>query len=404
MVFGHGLKRFGCIVNGFIKEKLSMLLDSKLANVGTSIFTEMTLLAKKTKAINLSQGFPEFETPSFLKQAVVDAINSDKNQYPPSPGVPELLDEVANLIERKYEKKLTASENITIVSGATEALFVALQLVVSKDDEVIIFDPAYDAYEPVVELAGGKCVHIGLDAPHYKVNWEQVKKAINSKTKAIVINSPHNPTGTLLNHEDMLALEKIIFDNELLLISDEVYEFITFDGEQHESVLRYPKLFERSFVVSSFGKTFHCTGWKMGYCTAPKELTTEFRKLHQFVTFTTSTPNQYGLIEMLKEQPNHIDELSDFYQQKRDYLVDALSGSKFKILTAKGTYFLLADYSEISDLNDRDFCYWLAEEVGVAAVPLSPFYPEGYDSKVIRLCFAKNEDTLRLAADKLCGL
>jgi len=381
-----------------------MLLNSKLANVGTSIFTEMTLLAKKTGAINLSQGFPEFETPDYLKQAVTEAINSGKNQYPPSAGIPELLDEIAKLIKRQYDFKLTGSENVTITSGATEALFVALQLVVSKDDEVIIFDPAYDAYEPVVELAGGKCVHIGLDAPNYKVDWSFVEKNINNKTKVIVINSPHNPTGTLLNRDDMLALEKIVLKHELFVISDEVYEFITFDGEQHESVLRYPKLFERSFVVSSFGKTFHCTGWKMGYCTAPTKFTKEFRKLHQFVTFTTSTPNQYGLIEMLKHQPQHIGELSTFFQEKRDYLVNALKDSKFKILPAKGTYFLLADYSEISDLNDKDFCYWLAEEVGVAAVPLSPFYPRGYDDKVIRLCFAKYEDTLDKAAEKLCGL
>jgi len=381
-----------------------MLLNSKLANVGTSIFTEMTLLAKKTGAINLSQGFPEFETPNYLKQAVIDAIQDGKNQYPPSPGIPELLEEIAFLIDRQYHKKLIGSENITITSGATEALFVALQLVVSKGDEVIIFDPAYDAYEPVVELAGGKCVHIGLDAPTYKVDWDLVVNNINSKTKAIVINSPHNPTGTLLNRDDMLALQKIVLKHQLFVISDEVYEFITFDGEQHESVLRYPKLFERSFVVSSFGKTFHCTGWKMGYCTAPEAFTEEFRKLHQFVTFTSSTPNQYGLIEMLKHQPQYIGELSSFYQEKRDYLVKALSTSKLKILPAKGTYFLLADYSEISDLKDKEFCYWLAEEVGVAAVPLSPFYPKGYADKVIRLCFAKHEETLKMAAEKLCGL
>lgn len=378
-----------------------MQLNDKLANVGTSIFTEMTLLAKETQSINLSQGFPEFETPRFLKQSVIDAINANQNQYPPSPGIPELLNEIADLVERKYDKKITGSENVTVVSGATEALFVALQLIVSKDDEVIIFDPAYDAYEPVVELAGGKCVHIGLEAPNYKVDWQQVKRAINSKTKAIVINSPHNPTGTLLDRQDMLALEEIVLEHELFLVSDEVYEFITFDGEKHESVLRYPKLFERAFVVSSFGKTFHCTGWKMGYCTAPKALTLQFRKLHQFVTFTSSTPNQYGLIQMLKHQPEHIDELSSFYQNKRDCLVNALKGSKFKVLPAKGTYFLLADYSEISDLHDREFCYWLAKEVGVAAVPLSPFYPKGYNSKVIRLCFAKREETLLAAAEKL---
>jgi methionine aminotransferase len=361
----------------------------------------MTLLAQKTKSINLSQGFPEFEPPLFLKESVIHAINTQKNQYPPSSGVPKLQEAIVQLIKKQYKNSSIDCENITITSGASEALAVALQLVVSQGDEVIIFDPAYDAYEPLVELAGGKCVHIPLNSPHYSIHWPSVEKAIHSKTKAIIINSPHNPTGSILSHKDMLILEQMILKHQLILISDEVYEFITFDGIQHESVLRYPQLFEHSLVISSFGKTFHCTGWKVGYCTAPKSLSLAFRKLHQFVTFSTSTPFQYGLIEMLAHHPEHIEQLSHFYQTKRDYFVNALSESSLTLLPTQGTYFLLVDYQDVSDLSDKAFCYWLAENIGIAAVPLSPFYPKGYDKKIIRLCFAKNESTLMNAAKKL---
>ena len=380
------------------------LVQSKLPHVGTSIFTEMSGLAQKTGAINLSQGFPEFSAPRLLKEAVNQAVEQDHNQYSPSSGQADLLTQIERLVEKQYATNLNSETNITVTSGATEALFVAIQAIVCPGDEVIIFDPAYDSYEPAVNLAGGKTVHIPLQAPNYQIDWNLVKSKINKNTKAIVINTPHNPTGSLLQRHDLQTLENIVLENQLYLISDEVYEFITFDGERHESVLRYPKLFERSFVISSFGKTFHCTGWKMGYCVAPDNLSIEFRKIHQYVTFCSPTPFQLGIAKMLMEDPQHISALSPFYQQKRDILVEALSDSRFKIINPKGTYFLLLDYSEISDLEDREFCYWLNNEVGVAAIPLSPFYKEDPKSKVIRLCFAKNENTLKKAAEILCKL
>ncbi len=390
--------------------------ESKLPKLGLSIFTEMSLLATQHQAINLSQGFPEFDPPEFLKQQINLAIASGKNQYCPSAGLPDLLTEVAGLVVRRYqaefndEQQVKGATNVTVTSGATEALWVAIQTLVRSGDEVIIFDPAYDSYEPAIELAGGICRHIELKTPDYKVDWSLVKQAINSKTRAIIINSPHNPTGTLLNRADLLELQQLVLENDLYLISDEVYEHITFDGESHQSVLKYPELFKRAFVVSSFGKTFHCTGWKLGYCVAPAELTLEFRKIHQYVTFCSFTPAQIAITEMLKNQPEHVTELAEFYQQKRDVLVKALKDSRFTILPAKGTYFLLLDYSTISDLNDRDFCYWLTKEIGVAAVPLSPFYQAekiaSYqkNNKVIRVCFAKNDDTLLKAAEILCQL
>jgi len=378
--------------------------QSKLPHIGTSIFTEMSGLAIRTGAINLSQGFPEFAAPSYLKEMVNQAINQDKNQYSPSPGQPELLAQIATLIQMRYSFELDATKQITVTSGATEALFVAIQSIVCPNDEVIIFDPAYDSYEPAVSLAGGKTIHIPLKSPDYKIDWQQVTNKINNNTKAIITNTPHNPTGSLLNQADLEILEEIVTENQLYLISDEVYEFITFDGERHESVLRYPKLFERSFVISSFGKTFHCTGWKMGYCVAPEILTEEFRKIHQYVTFCSPTPFQVGIAQMIEKGEQHISELSGFYQLKRDILSNALKESRFKVLPSKGTYFLLLDYSDISDLEDREFCNWLTEEIGVATIPLSPFYKENPHSKVIRLCFAKNEETLLEAAAKLCGL
>ena len=382
---------------------MSQDYESKLPNVGTSIFTEMSVLANQHGAINLSQGFPEFDTPDFLKSATMQAIESGLNQYAPSTGMPDLIAEISKTIKRIYNSTLDAS-NITVTSGATEALYVAIQALVRPGDEVVVFDPAYDSYEPSVELAGGKCVHIPLQAPAYRVDWERVKQNINSKTRLIIINSPHNPTGTILSESDLIELERVVIDNNLYLISDEVYEFITFDDSIHQSILRFPKLFERSFVVSSFGKTFHCTGWKLGYCCAPENLSKEFRKIHQFVTFASFTPAQIGTAKMLAENPQHINELSQFYQAKRDLLVEALAASRFKLLPSLGTYFVLADYSEISDKNDIDFCHWLTVEKGVAAIPLSPFYESFPGDKVIRLCFAKSDETLRLAADKLCQL
>jgi methionine aminotransferase len=364
----------------------------------------MSLLANQSGAINLSQGFPEFDTPEFLKSAVVDAIKQGKNQYAPSNGLPLLLEQIGQLVNRQYQCQVEHHKNITITSGATEAIFVAIQTIVHQGDEVIVFDPAYDSYAPVIQLSGGRSIHIPLSAPDYKVDWQRVKDSITERTRGIIINSPHNPTGTLLEKEDMLSLQQIVCDNDLILISDEVYEFITFDNKEHQSVLRYPELFQRAFVVSSFGKTFHCTGWKMGYCVAPEYLTHEFRKIHQYVTYSVHTPSQIGVGKMLTEHPEHINQLAPFFQRKRDHLISQLASSKFDILPSSGTYFLLVDYSNLSDLGDRAFCHWLTQEVGVATIPLSPFYEKPSTDKVIRLCFAKNETTLDKAAEKLCQL
>ena len=395
---------------------MSSSFTSKLPHVEASIFTEMSIMANQHQAINLSQGFPEFDTPNFLKDEINQAISEGKNQYSPSNGLPDLLAEIANMIHRQYQthladaQKLDGLKNVTITSGATEALWVAIQTLVRQDDEVIIFDPAYDSYEPAVELAGGTCRHITLETPSYAINWTVVEQNINKKTRAIIINSPHNPTGSILSQSDLSALQALVEKYNLYVISDEVYEHMTFDGLRHESVLRYPELFKRAFVVSSFGKTFHCTGWKMGYCAAPDALMAEFRKIHQYVTFCSFTPAQIAITKMLKEQPAHITALASFYQQKRDLLINALKDSRFTLLPSQGTYFLLLDYSAISVLNDRDFCQWLTKEIGVAAIPLSPLYPaeqrEAYhqNNKVIRLCFAKNDDTLLKAAEILCQL
>jgi methionine aminotransferase len=389
---------------------------SKLPNLDTSIFTEMSMMANQHQAINLSQGFPEFDTPAFLKDRINLAISEGKNQYSPSNGLPELLTQIAAMVHRQYQThldddlKIDGQKNVTITSGATEALWVAIQTLVRPNDEVIVFDPAYDSYEPAIELAGGTCRHIALDTPSYAIDWALVEQTINEKTRAIIINSPHNPTGSILSTSDINTLQSLVEKYNLYVISDEVYEHMTFDGLRHESVLRYPELFKRAFVVSSFGKTFHCTGWKMGYCAAPDELTVEFRKIHQYVTFCSFTPAQIAIAQMLKEQPSHITALANFYQQKRDLLVNALKDSRFTLLPSKGTYFLLLDYSAISTLNDREFCEWLTKEVGVAAIPLSPLYPvekrKAYhqNNKVIRLCFAKNDDTLFKAAEILCQL
>ena len=399
---------------------MSSSFTSKLPNLEISIFTEMSIMANEHQAINLSQGFPEFDTPAFLKDKINQAICEGKNQYSPSNGMPELLTQIAQMVHRQYQsdfneaQKLNGLNNVTITSGATEALWVAIQTLVRTNDEVIVFDPAYDAYEPAIELAGGVCRHIALDVPEknkgYSINWTQVEQTINENTRAIIINSPHNPTGSILSGSDLNTLQSLVQKYNLYVISDEVYEHMTFDGLRHESVLRYPELFKRAFVVSSFGKTFHCTGWKMGYCATPEELTVEFRKIHQFVTFSSFTPAQIAIAQMLKEQPSHVTQLASFYQHKRDVLINALKNSRFTVLPSQGTYFLLLDYSAISELNDREFCHWLTKEVGVAAIPLSPFYPadqlETYHqhNKVIRLCFAKNDDTLLKAAKILCQL
>uniref|UniRef100_U1JUV2 Aminotransferase n=1 Tax=Pseudoalteromonas citrea DSM 8771 TaxID=1117314 RepID=U1JUV2_9GAMM len=379
-------------------------MRSKLPNLGMSIFSKMTGLANQYEAINLSQGFPEFDTPEFLKRRLADYVQEGVNQYAPSAGVAPLQQQISALVKRRYQANINADDMVTVTSGATEALFVAIQSITRSDDEIIVFDPAYDSYKPAIELAGGKAVHIALNAPDYIIDWAEVKRLITDKTRAIIINTPHNPSAKTLKLADLTSLKKLVIQHDLYVISDEVYEHITFDDQPHLSVLRDPELFERSFVVSSFGKTFHCTGWKMGYCIAPNKLTTEFRKLHQYVTFSSFTPAQFALADMLDEEGDHVDSLAQFYQQKRDCLVSALASSRFTVLPSEGTYFLLLDYSQLSELDDVAFCEYLVKEIGIAAIPLSVFYDSPTGDRVIRLCFAKETNTLLAAAEKLCQL
>ncbi|WP_418607838.1 methionine aminotransferase [Pseudoalteromonas sp. US3C1013] len=380
------------------------MFDSKLPNLGISIFSQMSGLANKFSAINLSQGFPEFDTPEYLKAQLSQYVAQGANQYSPSSGVPKLQQQIAALVQRKYAAQIDGTSQVTITSGATEALFVAIQTIVRAGDDVIVFDPAYDSYQPAIELAGGKSVHVALAAPDYTINWQMVNQAITVNTRAIIINTPHNPSGKVLKQQDINELKKLVSAHNLYVISDEVYEHITFDQQPHLSALRDEELLAKSFVISSFGKTFHSTGWKMGYCIAPTDLCEEFRKIHQYVTFSSFTPAQHALADMLEQHAEHIDQLSEFYQQKRDVLSNALQDSRFSILPSEGTYFLLLDYSDVSDLNDVEFCQWLVEQAGVAAIPLSVFYQQPNNDKVIRLCFAKNDQTLIEAAQILCQL
>lgn len=378
------------------------MLTSKLPAVGVTIFSQMSALAAEYNAINLSQGFPNFDCDPYLKQQVSHYLNNGFNQYAPMPGVPELQQAIATLVSNHYELNINPTEQVTVTSGATEALFVAIQSIIHTDDEVIVFDPAYDSYEPAVDLAGGKCIHIPLLPPEYDINWQQVEAAITSRTKAIIINSPHNPTGAILHERDITALKKLVDQHDIHIISDEVYEHIVFDQQTHHSILRYPELAEKSFVISSFGKTYHVTGWKVGYCVAPKELMTEFRKIHQYVTFSTVTPIQKALADMINQSPEHISSLGQFYQHKRDVFSEHLAGSQFKLLPCKGTYFQLLDYSAISDLPDTEFCNWLTKVHKIATIPLSVFYQNDNQNKVIRVCFAKDDETLKKAAQILC--
>tara|TARA_R110001592_G_scaffold102362_3_gene289089 strand:- start:995 stop:2155 length:1161 start_codon:yes stop_codon:yes gene_type:complete len=374
------------------------LIKSKLPKVGTTIFTVMSQLAAENKAINLSQGFPDFESSDELINLVTNAMKKGLNQYAPMAGVFELREQIAQKIENLYGAKYHPESEITITAGATQAIYTAIAATITEGDEVIIFTPAYDCYEPAIELNGGKTVFVQMHTPNYKIDWEDVKKLINQRTKMIIINTPHNPTGTILSEKDMLALEKIVSDTDIIVLSDEVYEHIIFDDKKHQSAAKFPKLMERSFIVSSFGKTFHNTGWKMGYCVAPKNLMKEFRKAHQFIVFSVNTPMQYALAEHLKNENNYLS-LNGFYQQKRDYFVDLIKDSKFEILPSKGTYFQLLSYKNISEESDTDFAIRLTKENGIASIPVSVFYQKNVDEKILRFCFAKKEDTLLKAAE-----
>ncbi|WP_372830862.1 pyridoxal phosphate-dependent aminotransferase [Pontibacterium sp.] len=378
--------------------------DSKLPQVGTTIFSVMSQLANDAGAINLSQGFPDFDGPEYLRKRVAHYIENGANQYAPMTGIPALRTAIADKVERIYGRVTCAESEVTVTSGATEALFAAIAAVVQTGDEVIVFDPAYDSYEPAIQLNGGKAIHLALNPPTFSIDWSALKEAINPRTRMIVINSPHNPTGAVLRADDLEQLAEIVRDTDILILSDEVYEHISFDGLPHQSVLRHPELSARSFVVSSFGKTYHTTGWKVGYCIAPAVLSTELRKVHQYLTFSTVTPVQLALADMMNEMPEHYEELPAFYQQKRDMFCQLMEGSRFSCVKTSGTYFQLMDYSAISDLPDTEFCRWLIEEAGVAAIPISVFSEAPMETRLVRFCFAKSDDTLRAAAEKLCKI
>ncbi|PCJ23072.1 MAG: methionine aminotransferase [SAR86 cluster bacterium] len=379
-------------------------LKSKLPNIGTTIFTVMSQMAQEHGAINLSQGFPDFDCPHRLKELVAEHLNSRKNQYPPMAGIPSLRQQIAHKVKSYYDFDADPENEITITSGATEALFDAIQAVVCTDDEVIIFDPAYDSYEPAIQLAGGKTIHIPLTLPNYNIDWNQVESAITERTRLIIINTPHNPCGTILTKADLDNLASVIRNRDILILSDEVYEHMVYDGIKHESVLAHEELKGKSFAVFSFGKTYHATGWKLAYCIANKELTAEFRKVHQFVTFTTSSFVQYAIADFMAECPQHTLELPAFYEQKRDTFCELISNSRFKFTPSRGTYFQLVDYSDISELSDIDFANYITKEKGVAAIPLAPFYAAPPPTKIIRFCFCKDDSTLSQAAEILCKL
>jgi methionine aminotransferase len=379
-----------------------MDVETKLPKVGTTIFTVMSQLAVEHGAVNLGQGFPDFAVPEFLVGALARAMGEGKNQYAPMTGVPALRQAIAAKTLDCYGATVDADTEVTVTSGASEAIFDAVLAVVRPGDEVIVLDPCYDCYEPAIDLAGGRAVHIPLDPVDFSVPWNRVRAAIGPKTRMLFINTPHNPSGAMLDAADMATLADIVRDTGVIVLSDEVYEHIVFDGRRHESVLRYPELAARSFVISSFGKTYHCTGWKIGYCIAPAALSAEFRKVHQYNTFCSFAPAQWAFADMITAQPAHYRELGAFYQVKRDRFARQLQGTRFKPLAVPGGYFQLVDYSAISELGDAEFCRWLTIEKGVTAIPLSPFYeapPAG--QRNVRLCFAKNPDTLDAAIARL---
>ncbi|WP_426269049.1 pyridoxal phosphate-dependent aminotransferase [Dyella kyungheensis] len=381
-----------------------MQIETKLPKVGTTIFTVMSQLAVEHKAVNLGQGFPDFEPPQPLRDAITRAMAEGRNQYAPGIGLQPLREQIALKTERLYGHKLDPNTEITVTSGATEALFAAIAAVVRAGDEVIVFDPAYDSYEPAIELQGARAVHIPLQAPSFGIDWQRVRDAVTPKTRMILINSPHNPTGAVLSAADLDELAAIVRDTEIVVLSDEVYEHIVYDGAQHESVLRHAELAARSFVVSSFGKTYHCTGWKLGYAVAPKALSAEFRKVHQYLTFCTFHPAQVAFAEFMASTPGHYLELPSFYQVKRDRFRELIKPSRFKLLDVPGGYFQLVDYSVISDKDDVAFCEWMVKEGGVAAIPLTPFYDKAPGTHYLRLCFAKSDATMEAAAERLCKL
>ncbi len=380
---------------------MSIQISSKLPGLGTTIFTVMSALSNQCGAINLSQGFPNYDCDPVLKDLVAKYVSEGYNQYAPMAGLPELNEQLYAKIARLYDVQVHPANEITVTAGATQGVYTAITALVQPGDEVILIEPAYDSYRPSVELCGAVVVPYELSKPDYTIDWQAFRQLVTPKTRMILINSPHNPSGTIFSQADMLELQDITQDTNIIVVSDEVYEHIVFDGAEHQSVLRFPDLFSRSIAVYSFGKTFHNTGWKLGYVVAPEYLMDEFRKVHQFNVFSVNRPMQHALADYMKNASNYLD-LSPFYQQKRDYFLTAIAKSRFRPVACAGTYFQAVDYSAISDEPDTIFAKRLTREHGVSAIPVSVFYGSGKDEKVVRFCFAKTEDMLAAAGERLC--
>lgn len=378
-------------------------MQSKLPDSGTTIFTVMSALANECNALNLSQGFPDYDGPEALREALARHVMAGNNQYAPMAGVPALREQIAAKLELYYQLQASPDSEITVVPGATVAIYCAITACVHPGDEVIVFDPCYDSYEPAVQLAGGITRHVAMKGPGFSIDWDEVAETITTRCRMIIINSPHNPSGTILGEDDLRRLEALAQQHDLIVLSDEVYEHLVFDGNRHCSVLQYPGLRERSFAVFSFGKTYHITGWKTGYCVAPPRLTAEMRKVYQFVSFVAVTPIQMALADFMQEQPDFAAGLADFYQAKRDLFCGQLVGSRFKLTPSAGTYFQLLDYSAISEEPDEELACRLTREAGIASIPVSVFCEQSPGS-YLRFCFAKNEQTLLQAAEILCKI
>ena len=376
---------------------------TRLPNVGTTIFTVMSALAQQHDAVNLGQGFPDFECDPALLDAVNHAMRSGQNQYPPMAGVPVLREAVADKIEAMYGRRYDPATEITITAGATQAILTIILAIVHVGDEVIVLDPCYDSYEPNIELAGGVAVHVPLTPLSFAPDFARIAAAVTPRTRAIIVNTPHNPSATVWSAAQMAQLAELLRGTDIIVIADEVYEHMVFDGQGHQSVARSPELAARSFVVSSFGKTYHVTGWKVGYVAAPAPLMAEFRKVHQFNVFTVNTPMQHGLASFMRDASHHTG-LPAFYQRKRDLFAAGLASTRLRPLQTQGSYFQCVDYSAVSDLPEEAFCRWLTQEVGVAAIPLSAFYQGGFEQQIVRFCFAKKDETLNLALARLAGI
>ena len=378
-------------------------IESRLPRVGTTIFTVMSALAQQHGAVNLGQGFPDFDCDPALLDAVTKAMHSGLNQYPPMAGVPVLREAIAAKIEALYGHRYDAGSEITVTAGATQAIITAILAIVHPGDEVIVLDPCYDSYEPNIELAGGRAVHVPLTPGSFRPDFERIAAALSPRTRAIIVNTPHNPSATVWSAADMQRLAELLRPTDVLVIADEVYEHMVYDEARHESMARHPELAQRAFIVSSFGKTYHVTGWKIGYVAAPAALTAEFRKVHQFNVFTVNTPMQHGLAAFMADASHHLG-LPAFYQRKRDLFRAGLAGSRFRLLPSEGSYFQCVDYSAISEEPEESFCRRLTREVGVAAIPLSAFYQGGFEQRIVRFCFAKKDETLTAALQRLAAL